>query len=72
MTISGAGWGKTQTAVIKILDSKSNQITELTMSTTKTGDFQTLWPVPQGMEPGKYTAKATVGGNTAEITFDLQ
>jgi hypothetical protein len=72
MTISGIGWGKTQTAVIKILDSKNNQITELTMSTTKTGDFQTLWPVPQGMEPGKYTAKATVGGDTAETTFDLQ
>jgi hypothetical protein len=72
MTVSGVGWGKTQTAVIKILDSKNNQITELTMSTTKTGDFQTLWPVPHGMEPGKYTVKATVGGDTAEVTFDLQ
>jgi flagellar hook assembly protein FlgD len=72
MTIIGTGGGKTQTVVIKILDSKNNQITDLTMSSTKDGSFQTLWPVPAGMEPGKYTVKATIGGETAETTFDLQ
>jgi len=72
MTIIGTGGGKTQTVVIKILDSKNNQITDLTMSSTKEGSFQTLWPVPAGMEPGKYTVKATIGGETAETTFDLQ
>ncbi len=72
MTIIGTGGGKTQTVVIKILDSKNNEITDLTMSSTKEGSFQTLWPVPSGMEPGKYNIKATVGGETAEATFDLQ
>jgi hypothetical protein len=72
MTISGTGGGKTQTVVIKILDSKNNEITDLTMSSTKEGSFQTLWPVPSGMEPGKYNIKATVGGETAETIFDLQ
>lgn len=72
MTIIGTGGGKTQTVVIKILDSKNNEITDLTMSSTKEGSFQTLWPVPSGMEPGKYNIKATVGGETAETTFDLQ
>ena len=72
MTITGIGGGKTQTVVITISDSKNNKITDLTMSSTKDGSFQTLWPVPQGMEPGKYTVKATVGAETAETTFDLQ
>ena len=72
MTITGIGGGKTQTVVVKISDSKNNQITELTVSSTKDGSFQTLWPIPQGMEPGKYNIKATVGTETAETTFDLQ
>jgi hypothetical protein len=72
MTITGIGGGKTQIVVIKISDSKNNQIVELTMSSTKDGSFQTLWPVPSGMEPGKYNIKATVGTDTAETTFDLQ
>lgn len=72
MTIIGTGGGKTQTVVIKILDSKNNEIEDLTMSSTKEGSFQTLWPVPSGMEPGKYNIKATIGGETAETTFDLQ
>ncbi len=72
MTITGIGGGKTQTVVVKISDSKNNQIVELTMSSTKDGSFQTLWPVPSGMEPGKYNIKATVGTDTAETTFDLQ
>jgi hypothetical protein len=72
MTIAGTGGGKTQTVVIKIIDSKNNQITELTVSSTKDGSFQTLWPVPSGMEPGQYAVKATVGGVTAETIFDLQ
>lgn len=72
MSIIGTGGGKTQTVVIKILDSKNNEIQDLTMSSTKEGSFQTLWPVPSGMEPGKYNIKATIGGETAETTFDLQ
>ncbi len=72
MTIIGTGGGKTQTVVIKILDPKNIEITDLTMSSTKEGSFQTIWPVPSGMEPGKYNVKATVGGITAETTFDLQ
>ncbi len=72
MTITGIGGGKTQTVVITISDSKNNKIIDLSMSSTKEGGFQTLWPVPQGMEPGKYTIKATVGTETAETVFDLQ
>ena len=72
MTITGIGGGKTQTVIIEILDSKNTFVTDLTVSSTKDGSFQTLWPVPSGMEPGKYTIKAKVGVDTAETTFDLQ
>ncbi|MGQ0605905.1 MAG: biofilm-associated protein [Candidatus Nitrosotenuis sp.] len=72
MTISGTGGGKTQTTVIKILDASNNQITELTMSSTKDGSFQTIWPVPTSIGSGKYSIKVTIGAETAETTFDLQ
>jgi len=72
MTISGIGGGKTQTAIIVISDSNNNNVTELQINTTKEGSFQTLWLVPQGMVPGKYTIKVTVGIVTTETTFDLQ
>lgn len=72
MTITGIGGGKTQTVVIKILDSKTTEITELTLSSTKDGSFQTLWKVQTGLEPGKYTISIKVGGQTTDTTFDLQ
>jgi len=72
MTITGSGGGKSQNGVIIISDSKNNNTVELRMSTTKEGSFQTFWSVPQGIEPGKYTIKVTVGAETTETTFDLQ
>lgn len=72
ITISATGGGKSQTAVVNILDSKNVEIEELTITTTKDGSIQTLWTIPVGTEPGKYTVKATVGGQTAQTTFDLQ
>ena len=72
MTISGTGAGKSQTTVIKITDPTNAEVEELTLTTTKIGEIQTLWTIPSGMTPGKYTVKATVGGVTAETTFDIQ
>ncbi|NDF47202.1 MAG: hypothetical protein EB158_03205, partial [Nitrosopumilaceae archaeon] len=72
MVISGTGGGKSQTTKIIILDSKNTEITDLTLSSTKDGSFQTLWIVESGLEPGKYTVKVQLGGQNAETTFDLQ
>ncbi|NDB51358.1 MAG: hypothetical protein EB161_04260 [Nitrosopumilaceae archaeon] len=72
MVISGTGGGKSQTTKITILDSKNTEITDLTLSSTKDGSFQTLWIVESGLEPGKYTVKVQLGGQNAETTFDLQ
>ncbi len=72
MTISGTGGGRTQTTIVKILSSNGEMIQELTMSSTSQGTFQTIWPVPKGLEPGIYTIKAVLGAEIAEITFSLQ
>lgn len=72
MTISGVGGGKTQTTKIIIADSKGTEITDLTLSSTKDGSFQTIWIVQPGLEPGKYSIKVQLGGQNAETTFDLQ
>jgi hypothetical protein len=72
MTISGTGGGRTQTTIITILDPNGGEIQELIMSSTDQGSFQTIWPVPLGLEPGTYKIKAMLGAETAEITFSLQ
>ncbi|MFM8659635.1 MAG: hypothetical protein ACKOCQ_06870, partial [Candidatus Nitrosotenuis sp.] len=72
MIISGTGGGKTQTTKINIFDSKNIEITDLTLSSTKDGSFQTIWIVQSGLEPGKYAIKVQLGGQNAETTFDLQ
>ncbi len=72
MTISGSGGGRTQTTIISIQDPSGGEIQELTMSSTDQGSFQTIWPVPQGLESGTYKIKATLGAETAEVTFLLE
>lgn len=72
ITISGTGGGKSQTTIIKIFDPNNAEIEELSMSSTKDGSFQTLWTVPQGLQPGSYKIKATVGAETAETAFTVQ
>jgi hypothetical protein len=72
MTISGTGGGRTQTTIIKILDPNNVEIQELIMSSTDQGTFQTIWPVPLGLEPGTYKIKATLGPEAVETTFTLQ
>jgi len=59
MTIRGSGFLPSQTITILILGSSQNQITELTMSSTQTGTFQTLWPVPVGLDYEKYTIQVS-------------
>ena len=72
MTISGTGGGRTQTTIVKILDPADAQIQELIMSSTDEGTFQTIWPVPQGLEPGTYKIKVTLGPDSTETTFSIQ
>jgi hypothetical protein len=72
ITITGSGGGKTQTAVIRIFDSNSVEIEELSVSTTNIGSFQTIWAIPLGTQPGTYKITATIGAEMAEATFTVQ
>jgi hypothetical protein len=72
MTISGTGGGRAQTTIIKIFDPANKEIQELIMGSTDAGTFQTIWPVPLGLEPGTYKIEVTLGPNTAEILFSVQ
>lgn len=72
MTISGTNAGKTQSAIITIQDSTDKEIQELTVFTTETGSFQSIWIVPTGSTPGNYKIKAKVGNEIAETTFKIQ
>jgi hypothetical protein len=72
MTISGTGGGRTQTTIISIQNSAGVEIQELIMSSTDEGTFQTIWPVPSGLEPGTYKINVSLGAETAEITFTLE
>jgi hypothetical protein len=72
MTISGTGGGRTQTTIIKIFDPANKEIQELTMSSTDAGTFQTIWPVPLGLESGTYKIIVTLGPKTAEVLFSVQ
>jgi hypothetical protein len=72
MKITGSGGGKTQNAIITILDTANIKVVDLTTSTTQAGSFQTFWPVPPELKPGTYTVKATIGNETAEATFTIQ
>ena len=72
ITIIGTGGGKTQTAIITIIDSNNVKVVELKTSSTKEGNFQTVWIVPQNILPGKYSIKAELGADIAETTFEIQ
>ncbi len=72
MTISGTGGGKTQTTVVRILNSANTEIEELTMISTDVGSFQTIWIIPLDLDPGTYKIRATIGPDTAEATITIQ
>jgi plastocyanin len=54
ITISGSGYPNAQTITISILGSIKNKISELTLSTTNSGTFQTIWAIPADMKSGQY------------------
>jgi len=72
VTINGFGAAVTQTVVIEITSSEGEMIDELRFSSTGTGDFSTIWIIPEDTPPGTYTIKATSLNDSAETTFELE
>ncbi len=72
VTINGFGAAVSHAIVIEITSSEGEEIDELRFSSTKDGDFSTIWIVPKDTPPGTYTIKATSVNDIAETTLDLE
>jgi len=66
------GFGAAGTVVIEITSAEGEIIDELRFSSKSSGDFSTIWLVPNDTPPGTYTIKATSVNESAENTFELE
>jgi len=71
ITISGLGATKSGTIVLEIASPEGEVIDSLSLSTTNTGDFFTVWPLPKNIPSGTYTITAFDGFDSAETTMKL-
>ncbi|MBM3910282.1 MAG: biofilm-associated protein [Thaumarchaeota archaeon] len=69
MTISGFG-ATGRTIEIDILGFNNSTIQKFKIVSTETGEFQTIWPIPE-IEPGTYYVKAKDAQRTAETKLDI-
>jgi flagellar hook assembly protein FlgD len=67
--ISGTGFSSTKTINIRIADSSGYVLTELSLSSTSTGSFQTLWPIAAGLTSDSY--KITAIENTKSVSTTI-
>ena len=72
VTISGYGAAVSQQVIITIFDENDDEITELSIFSTGTGVFSTIWLVTNEIPPGTYTAKAVDALDEAETIVILE
>ena len=72
VTISGYGAAVSQQVIITILDENNDEVTELTIFSTGTGEFSTIWLVTNDIPPGTYTVKAVDALDEAETTVIIE
>ena len=72
VTISGYGAAISQQIIITIFAEDGEEITELTIFSTGTGVFSTIWLVTNDIAPGTYTVKAVDALDEAETTVVLE
>lgn len=72
VTITGSGANKSSNLVIDILGADQSEISSLSIVSTGTGSFSTLWKIPIELLAGTYTIKVTDNVNNAETTFTVQ
>ncbi len=72
ITFSGHGAVLSQWVSFDIFSEDGEEVVEgLRVLSTGIGEFETFWPLPKDLSPGKYTIKAKDAQNEAETTFDL-
>ncbi len=72
VTIKGYGAAISQQVIITIFDEGDNKITELSIFSTGTGEFSTIWLVTNDIPPGTYTVKAVDALDDAETIVILE
>ena len=72
VTISGYGASVSQQVVITVFDENDDEVTELTIFSTQTGEFSTIWLVTNDIPPGSYKIKAVDAIDEAETTLLLE
>lgn len=70
ITISGTGAGKEADVIINVIGTNNTKALSLSISSTNTSDFSTLWKIPLNFNPGSYTiqAKSVTGQATTNIS----
>ena len=71
VTISGYGASISQQVIITVEDEEGEEITELSIFSTGTGEFSTIWLVTNDIAPGTYTIRAVDAVDEAETTVLL-
>ena len=69
--INGNGATKSQGITITILSESNEEIQELSIFSTNSGEFSTIWLVENEIDYGIYTIKVTQPNGQGEITFAL-
>ena len=72
VTLKGYGAAVSQLVVITISSETDEEITKLTIVSTKVGDFATIWIADNTIPPGTYTIKAVDSLSEAETTVLLK
>jgi hypothetical protein len=72
VTISGYGAAVSQQVIITIFDEDGVEITELSIFSTGTGEFSTIWLVSNDIPPGTYTLKAVDAFDESETTVVIE
>jgi len=72
VTISGYGAAVSQQVIISVFDVDGEEITELSIFSTGTGEFSTIWLVTNDIVPGTYTIKAVDPVDEAETTVVIE
>lgn len=72
VTIRGYGAAVSQQVIITIFDESDDEIIELSIFSTGTGEFSTIWLVSNDIPPGTYTVKAVDALDDAETIVILE
>ena len=70
LTINGQG-AKSYSISIQIISPSGKEITEISTFKTAAGEFSTIWIIPNGLEHGTYTVKASDASQTAQTTITI-